>query len=55
MLIGPVSYPGSSYTHVQISCSSDFSDLAEEGWRSNSGVQVPAVPLSQLVSWWALG
>lgn len=43
VLMGPVSNPGSLYTHVQMSCSGDFSDLAEELWRSNSGVLVPAM------------
>lgn len=41
--MGPVSNPGSLYTHVQMSCSGDFSDLAEELWISNSGVLVPAM------------
>lgn len=53
--MGPVSNPGSLYTHVQMSCTGDFSDLAEELWRCNSGVQVPAIPLSQPISCWALG
>lgn len=55
VLISPVSNPGSLYMHVQMSCSGDFSDLAEEFFRCNGGVQVPAVAMSQVISWWALG
>lgn len=49
--MSPVSNPGSLYTHVHMSCFGDFSDLAEELWWCNSGVQVSEIALSQPVSW----